>query len=377
MRAGASWRTGALITWAALLNTPGAAKAPGETWDELCRIPGRSIHEELDARRSTSTDLTFEARGQVLLSEPWSQRDGRAPAILRMPGCVLHEFAPLRVSGLAAPYPRILSLSADGVLLWERTEGVQVLSRPGVEDLVLPSMAGEPLLSTDGRWVATVDLQPARATLKLYSTTGEAAREIRLSGEPENALTGRCSPRLTRVDVSAGLLEVVTCRARRHTVELLQWGFDGSLQQVIERSAPFAYLGSPRAWVAWGTEFQSSAPVTWSVGGRRGSYAPPRFHHVEEASLEPAGRYIAVRIAVNSGGSGHLTPDTLLHAGFSWVVDRGGIRVLRISDGVEIFSERIKGSGASVRFVGPAALAVSSWDSAVTPVTRVLRVPRD
>ena len=291
----------ALLMWSYMWAIPRfflvEADSPPEVgaWEEHCRIQDAYLPDV-----KVPPDLSLEKAGRAFVARGPESRLG----LLQTPGC---EVADLGVTWTNYS-PRIVSAAATGAILYtvhDRASDAwswSVLGGPSETSIsvVAPPNAdsSQPVLSTDGKWVAWVVRSPAeddgpkRPAVVVESLEGREAFTIELRP---------FSPSSFRLDhLDADSREVVVTRGETEFVGL---GWDGTVRWGPWRpDAVEAWAGSRRSlgegWAAWDA-YREDEPyrLEWSMPRGRGVHTVRRGYRIQSAAVDPEGRFIALSVA--------------------------------------------------------------------------------
>ncbi len=307
-------------------------------WTEECYLEGYALPDV-----DTPPDLSLERAGRAVVMESATQK----MAMLEAPGCGLE---PLGARWSNAD-PAIHGVSASGTVLFSRPENRWFVARGEQADpaeLAAPAGAQhpDPVLSTDGAWIAWVVRPPGVA---LTPVSGGEARSITLEAHAPGSF------RLDFLDMESETLVVA-----RNEKEFLTLDLEGR-----EKAQPWrpddveAWVGTVRrldgGWAAWDA-YQEDEPyrLQWSLPPGAGLHTARRGYRIRGAALDPAGRRIAVSV------SGRYNFDMA-----------DAVYVLRAGDGeVEWLRSHPRFTRSRVAFLGEDHFAFDDTDG-----VRVLRAP--
>jgi len=317
-------------------------------WVYLVAIPTRFLEEPDVATEKVPWPLECTAPGvyQTNLrtpSELWVRYNSQPNqyAVLTMPGCHL--------ANVSLPQPKfrpgvgvdfmidLTSVTSGGRAIvqnyetkeakqsWWLIPGAQAGSNPSLVPLEPPAghsgNSGAPILSTDGQWVAWLEVIPETGPPVLH----RVFLQPRDPREKEQI-----------VDLSAlGPETYVLEKLDMHSEELTLWkteqlitvGFDGQLKKEFARPAvarpqQTTYLEMGQYWLAWDA-YRENEPymVEWSLPSGSGCHRVPRGRAITSAAFDPAGKWIAMSVS------------TSLNIGKA----QDAVYVLSASDGREVF----------------------------------------
>jgi len=323
------------------------------TWPEECRVPNAYLPQI-----KTPANLSLEKAGRAFIARLPNSDLG----ILEMPGCEITELG-IRWSNYS---PRIHSVTATGAVLYSLHDKASdewswwVIEGTGAQPTEVTQPAHtqhpEPILSTDGEWVAWVQHIPAegrRTQPALFIQSLNGAEPFTIDLQPFAPSTFR----LHHFDYEGGEI-VVTSREE----DFLSINLDGTL-----RWGPWnperikAWAGTRRrledGWVAWDA-YRDEDPyqLEWSLPQREGRHTIQRGYSIESAGVDPKGRYIAV----STGGRYTFSmPDS--------------VYVLNTTDAQEVFRQYMPQYNRSqVAFLGSSFFAYKDGND-----VRVLRINPD
>ncbi len=350
-----------LLMWGYLLAIPryflvAATAAPEiDDWIEECRVANAYLPDV-----DTPADLSLERAGRAFIARlPDSEL-----AVLQMPGCQVSQLG-IRWSNYS---PRIHSVAATGAMLYSLHDRESdqwswwVLDGPGSEPQALErpphADSAEPLLATDGKWVAWVLREPGEARQTLPAVRIESVQ----AGEPVTIDLSPFAPasfRLDHLDVAAH--EIVLTRNEE---EFLGLGWDGAV-----RWGPWnpegikAWAGTRRrlggGWVVWDA-YRDEEPyrLKWSLPAGQGIHTAPRGYSISSAAVDPDGRFIAVSI---EGRYTFAMPDA--------------VYVLDTADSSEVFRRSLpQYSRSRVSFLGSEFFAYAERDAVRVVASRGLPI---
>ena len=264
-----------------------------ETWPEECRVQDAYLPVV-----KTPPDLSLERTGRAFIARLPNSDMG----ILQMPGCEVTELG-VRWNNYS---PRIHSVAAMGAVLYslhDRTTDAWswwVLEGPTSKPAPLtpPPHADypEPILSSDGQWVAWVQRIPVEGRQMRPAVFVEPL----YGGDPITIDLASLAPatfRLHHFDYEDD--EIVVTRREE---EFFSLGLDGAV-----RWGPWnpehvkAWVGTRRhlqdGWVAWDAyRDEQEYQLAWSLPPREERHIIQRGYSIESAAVDPEGRYIAVSI---------------------------------------------------------------------------------
>jgi hypothetical protein len=327
-----------------------------DDWRTVCDVPDMELAAVRSGIRSPP-DTSLASAGQAWL------RHGNDYAILTMPGCNIRDVKMPDGARLVS----MRFVSAGGYVLgsWDNKTGLTswwvgngtLRSMRGPPDSLTP---GQPILSTDGHWVAWIEARPGnpRSRHVVIQSLGDDQEHV-VDLPPSGWV-------LLDVDMGRQELTLFEHNVVKRYAGLVVLGLNGArrgqplvAEGVEPQGSTILRVGS--GWVAWdATRDGAFEPfrIAWSVAGGRGSQKTSAGRSITAVAVNPAGTYIAVS----------ETNSTRVH----YLKDV--VYVLRASDGKKVWHQTLPMfARSSLAFLGD-GLIVYTEVKGLHSTVRVLQI---
>ncbi len=310
------------------------------------------------ASARTPIDLAMERAGQALLFQTAANRY----ALLTMPGCRVMPLSdvPERVGlsyvDILPGGTRIFPTSQPGraETSWWYARGVD--SAPiRLEFFSGSTTPPQPILSTDGEWVAWLrsgtDRENFLVELVMRRPDGKEEKAVRLATLQPDMYE------LLQVDIQAEELMLA-----RGLNAFLRAGFDGKIRQALQfgddiAAQPTTFRRVGEGYFVWdATRLHDPYRIGWSLPSNANTHSFERLRQIQHAAVDPSGSFAAVSLETQFGRLLSL---------------RDAVSVVRLSDRREIFRKYLpRFNRSQVAFLTARYFAYSEANQ-----VRVLRLP--